>query len=183
MLHGRLPFQEAEDERRGSAAVLCGGQPRRHHRVRRVAARADGDTAAEERRAVMEALTDCSRIDGETEEVSNEMEVVAGMIQRLVDENAIWKLDQENYRRKYAGYTDRYAALESRMDGLKKERERREIQHDLFSGFLSGLEKVRELPVDFSGKLFHRLVDYATVYSDGRVVFTFRNGAEISTKI
>jgi len=41
------------------------------------------------------------------------------------------------------------------MDGLKKERERRKIQHDLFSGFLSGLKEVRELPVDFSENLFH----------------------------
>lgn len=96
------------------------------------------------------------------------MEVVAGMIQRLVDENATRKLDQEDYRRKYVGYADRYAALESRMDGLKQEGERREIQHDLFSGFLSGLEEVRELPVGFSEKLFHRMVDYATVHSDGR---------------
>ncbi len=107
------------------------------------------------------------------------MEVVAGMIQRLVDENATRKLDQEDYRRKYVGY----AALESRMDGLKQERERRKIQHDLFSGFLSGLEEVRELPVDFNEKLFHRMVDYATVHSYGRVVFTFRNGAEVSTEI
>ncbi len=42
-------------------------------------------------RAVMEALTDCSRIDGEAEEVSNEMEAVAGMIQRLADGNAARK--------------------------------------------------------------------------------------------
>lgn len=39
------------------------------------------------------------------------------------------------------------------------------------------------LPVDFNGKLFHRLVDYTTVYLDGRVVFTFRSGAEVSTEI
>ena len=51
VLHGGLPFQEAEGERRGGAAVLCGGQPRRHHRACGMAARADGDTAAEERRA------------------------------------------------------------------------------------------------------------------------------------
>lgn len=41
----------------------------------------------------------------------------------------------------------------------------------------------KELPVDFNEKLFHRLVDYATVYSDGRVVFTFRNGVEVGTEI
>ncbi len=33
-------------------------------------------------------IADCSRIDGEAEETRNEMEVVAGMIQRLVEENA-----------------------------------------------------------------------------------------------
>ena len=32
-------------------------------------------------------------------------------------------------------------------------------------------------------ELFHRLVDYATVYSDGRVVFTFRNGVKVGTEI
>lgn len=57
------------------------------------------------------------------------------------------------------------------------------IQYDLFSGFLSGLSEAKESPVDFNEKLFHKLVDYAVVYSDGRVVFTFRNGAEVGTEI
>ena len=111
------------------------------------------------------------------------MEVTAGLIQKLVDENATRKLDQHDYRKKYDGYASRYAALESRMDNLEKERERKEIQYDIFSAFLAGLSETEELPVDFNEKLFHRLVDYATVYSDGRVVFTFRNGVEVSTKI
>lgn len=50
-------------------------------------------------------------------------------------------------------------------------------------GPIDTVGETEELPVDFNGKLFHRLVDYATVYPDGRVVFTFRNGAEVSTKI
>lgn len=44
-------------------------------------------------------------------------------------------------------------------------------------------EVIGELPVDFNERLFHRLVDFATVYSDGRVVFTFRNGVEVGTEI
>ncbi len=122
-------------------------------------------------------------IDAEVEAVSDEMEVTAGLIQKLVDENATRKLDQHDYRKKYDGYVNQYAALESREDSLEKERERKEIQYDIFSGIIAGLEEVRELPVDFNEKLFHRLVDYATVHSDGRVVFTFRNGVEVSTEI
>lgn len=59
--------------------------------------------------------------------VSREKKVMAGLIQKLVDENATRKLDQYNYRKKYDGYASRYAALESRMDSLEKERERKEI--------------------------------------------------------
>ena len=134
-------------------------------------------------RAVMEALADSSAIDAELEAVSREKEVTAGLVQRLVVENATRKLDQYDYRKKYDGYASRHAAMESREDSLEKERERKEIQYDIFSGFIAGLSGTAELTVDFNEKLFHRLVDYATVYSDDRVVFAFRNGVEVSTEI
>lgn len=66
---------------------------------------------------------------------------------------------------------------------MEKERERKEIQYDIFRGFLAGLSEMGELPVDFNKKLFHRFVNYATVHSDGRLVFTFRNRVEVSTDI
>lgn len=131
----------------------------------------------------MEVLADCSTIDAKMEATDNEMEVTAGLIQKQADENATRKLDQHDYCRKYDGYASRHVALESRMDSLQKERERKESQPDIFSGFLAGLSEIEELPVDFDERLFHRLVDYTTVYSDGRMVLTFRSGAEVETKI
>lgn len=101
-------------------------------------------------RAVMEALANCGSIDAEMEAVSNEMKVTAGLIQKLVDENATRKLDQHDYRKKYDGYASRYAVLESRMDSLEKERERKGIQYDIFSGFLAELSETEELPIDFN---------------------------------
>ena len=141
------------------------------------------ETIIDDCRAVMDVLGDCSSIEKELETVSGEMEVVTGLIQKLVVENATRKLDQNDYRRKYEGYVNKYAALESRMDSLKKDRESREIKFDIFSGFLFELSELEELPLEFEVKLFHSLVDYATVYHDGRVVFAFRNGAEVETRI
>lgn len=43
--------------------------------------------------------------------------------------------------------------------------------------------KHQEMLVDFGKKLFHRLVDHVTMYSDGRMAFTFRNGVEVNTEI
>lgn len=134
-------------------------------------------------RAVMDALIDCSSINKEMERVTSEMEVIAGLIQKLIDENATRKMDQNDYRKKYGEYLDRYTALESRLNDLKEQHKEREIKHDIFSVFLSELENVKELPISFSEKLFYRLVDFATVYNDGRVVFTFRNGTEIETRM
>ena len=141
------------------------------------------ETIIDDCRAVMDVLGDCSSIEKELETVSGEMEVVTGLIQKLVVENATRKLDQNDYRRKYEGYVNKYAALESRMDSLKKDRESREIKFDIFSGFLFELSELEELPLEFDVKLFHSLVDYATVYHDGRIVFRFRNGTEIETII
>ncbi len=36
--------------------------------------------------------------------------------------------------------------------------------------------------MDFSGKLFHRLVDYVTVHNDDRVVFTFATGRKLARR-
>lgn len=122
-------------------------------------------------------------IDREMDEARNEMEVITGLIQRLIDENATRKMDQNDYRKRYDGYVSRYAALESRMDSLEKERKTREFKYDIFSGFLFELGEIHELPLAFDDRLFYQLVDYATVYSDGRVVFSFRNGTEITTEM
>lgn len=115
----------------------------------------------------METLADCGPIDMEMEAVSSEMEVTMGLLQKLVDENTTQKLDQQDYRKRYAG---RYTALESRMDRLEKSG-RGEIQYDLFRGFLARISEIGELPMDFNEKLRHRLVNYATVYPNGKVVF------------
>ena len=69
------------------------------------------------------------------------------------------------------------------MDSLKKDRESREIKFYIFSGFLFELSELEELPLEFDVKLFHSLVDYATVYHDERIVFHFRNGTEFETII
>ena len=141
------------------------------------------DSLIDDCRAVMHVLGDCKAIDREMDEVRNEMEVTTGLIQKLIDENATRKMDQNDYRKRYDGYVSRYAALESRMDSLEKERKEREFKYDIFSGFLFELGEIHELPLAFDDRLFYQLVDFATVYSDGRVVFTFRNGTEIKTEM
>lgn len=75
------------------------------------------------------------------ESISGEMEVVTGLIQKLIVENTTRKMDQNDYRKKYEGYVNWYAA-HIRVDGLKKEKENREIKFDIFSGLLFELSEL-----------------------------------------
>ena len=108
------------------------------------------------------------------------MEGTEGLM-KLVNENTTQKLDQYDYHKKYDGYANRYVALESRMNSLEKQRERKWIQYELFSGFFAGLGEAKELPVevrteiwswkrsasDVSGRFFRVEIEY-TVYGNLR---------------
>ena len=48
----------------------------------------------------------------------------------------------------------------------------------MLSGFLFELGELERLDTEWSDARFQATVDHITVYNDGRLVFTFRNGSE-----
>ena len=58
--------------------------------------------------AAKTVLTDTSAIDTEMEELWREMEVVAGLTKKCIEENSTAAQDQEDYAVRYNGYVDRY---------------------------------------------------------------------------
>lgn len=45
------------------------------------------------------------------------------------------------------------------------------------------LGELDTLPVDFDEKLWQGTIDHVTVYADERVVFCFKDGKEITTRL
>ena len=77
----------------------------------------------------------------------------------------------------------RYEKLQARHDGLQKKRERRQIQADELSGFLFAIYSLDTLPLEFDPALWTATVDHVTANADGRLVFCFRNGAEVTEEM
>lgn len=50
-------------------------------------------------------------------------------------------------------------------------------------GMMFALGELDTLPMDFDEKLWQGAVDYVTVYPDERVVFRFKDGKEIVTRL
>src|SRR5574344_1889081 len=140
----------------------------------------DREALIEDGRALRMAFTDFSGIDNEIGEITSEMDVISGLVQKLVDENATTTLDQTDYRNRYDGYIDRYDKAKKRLAAIQEQRQLQELKGDILSGFLFELGELYDLPMVFKDETWNALVDHATVHEDGRVVFNFKNGTEVT---
>ncbi|MFT9056034.1 MAG: recombinase family protein [Ethanoligenens sp.] len=140
----------------------------------------DREALIEDGRALRMAFTDFSCIDKEIGEITSEMDVLSGLVQKLVDANATTIIDQTDYRSRYDNYIERYDKAKKRLDILREQRQIQELKGDILSGFLFELGELYELPMVFKEATWDAIVDHVTVHTDGRVVFTFKNGTAVT---
>lgn len=50
-------------------------------------------------------------------------------------------------------------------------------------GMLTELEELEAPPIEFDEKLWHAVVDRVTVYNDDRLVFSLKDGSEITVRL
>ena len=133
----------------------------------------------EDCRLIQETLTNTTEIDKELDRLDLEIKVVNGIIRESIEENASVALNQEEFNRRYAEYTDRYESLKKQSDDLKRKKEKCRIQHNAIGAFMFEVQELPQPPMGFENKLFVVSIDRITIYHDGKMVFKFVNGAEI----
>ena len=143
----------------------------------------DREALLEDGRLIRHELLDTAAIDTECEELLQEMDVVAGLIQKCINENAVQAIDQDEYISRYNALVERHEKLQSRYDTLQKKRERKLIKADVMSGFLFAITELDTLQLQFNPALWHTTVDHVTVYADERFVFHFKNSSEVEVQI
>ena len=143
----------------------------------------DREALLEDGRLIRHELMDTAAIDTECEELLQEMDVVAGLIQKCINENAVKAIDQDEYISRYNALVERHEKAQNRYDALQKKHDRRLIQADIMSGFLFAITELDTLQIQFSPVLWHSTVDHVTVYADERLVFHFKNGSEVEVRL
>ena len=129
------------------------------------------------------AVSDCTALDAEIERLSEEIEVVAEMIKSCVKENASAAQSQEEYTKKYNALVKRYEKATKRVDELSAERTRKQDRDRELRLFI---ESIKEQPLvleEWNERLWVGLLEKATVFHDGRMVFEFKNGTKIEVEL
>lgn len=112
-----------------------------------------------------------------------EIEVVAEMVKACIKENASAAQSQEEYTKKYNALVKRYEKAVQQVDELSTKRTRkqdRDRELRLFIESIKGQPLVLEV---WNERLWVGLLEKATVFHDGRMVFEFKNGTEIEVEL
>lgn len=125
------------------------------------------------------AVTDTSRIDTEMNDLLRDMEVVAGLTKKCIEENSTTVQDQEEYTARYNGYVDRYETLKSRYDALAAERECKLEKAKAIDRFIHTVKSREDLLTEFDPRLWMTTVENVTIMNDGKILFRFFDGNEI----
>lgn len=134
-------------------------------------------------RELKRKLTDCSEEESRLKELSQEMEIVAEIISRMVNENATRTLNQEDYQKRYDAQVDRYEALQAEFEEIESVIEDKNHQSSVLSGFMFAVFDDDILPIKFSNTLWMSTVDTVTVKNDNTLLYRFQDGSKISLPI
>jgi chromosome segregation ATPase len=128
---------------------------------------------------IRQELSDTSELEAERAGLQNEMTVVSELIQKCIDENARFALDQAEYQERYNGLASRFEAAKSRHEEVAALISEKKIRAESMESFFKTLAAQDGVIADFDERLWYSLVDYATVYGEKDMRFRFKDGTEI----
>lgn len=131
-------------------------------------------------RSLYESFQDTSALDDEIAEHVRECEILAGLSRKLVEENARHAMDQDAFMKKYGSYASKYESESTKVEQLKAHRTERLQKAEAISAFMFEVHEQENFIEDFSEKLWLTTIENVTVYHDGRMVFRFKNGTEVT---
>lgn len=131
--------------------------------------------------AMLRFLTDNTSLDAELETLRSEQEVVAGLTRKLVTENASTARRQADYYERYTSLVDRYEEIGEQIAILEQKSMEREARAKEIQSYLRTIISQTGALAQFDPRVWVEVVEQVTVFHDGRVVFRFKDGREITT--
>ena len=129
---------------------------------------------------MIKTLCDNTDLRAQQKEIGKELSIPADMTQSCTAENARVALDQEQYNKDCNEIAKSYNSLKKRYDEVTAAIEKNSARKKFLSNFIISLKSQGSLITEFDERLWGSLVEYVTVYAKDNIVFTFKDGTEIT---
>ena len=117
--------------------------------------------------------------DTAIEAVTQEMDIVAELTRNLIQQNSVKPMKQELYKAEYEKLVQRYESLKVKRDALISQKEAMESKLKFILHYAETL-RGQDAITEFSEDLWLKAIDHVTICRDGRMVFLFKDGSEIT---
>lgn len=139
----------------------------------------DKKTVIETFRLIQDAVFDTSALEQERLALTDELNIVAGLIQDGIYKNAHVAQSQADYNKEYEALAARYEKAKSHLDNVEVEIHDKHSRRKSIEHYLAILEERTDAIMEYDAALWHGMVEFATVYSKDDIRFTMKDGTEI----
>lgn len=143
---------------------------------------ADRESVISDCALMRQVLSDTTSLDAELDSLNEEITVVAELVKACIRENASTAQSQDEYTKKYDGLLARYEKATARLAEVTAEKERKRHQDRELRLFIGALKKQPLVLEEWDERLWIAILDRATVFREGRIVFKFKSGSEIEVE-
>ena len=119
-------------------------------------------------------------LEAEAEVLTSEVNTVAELIQKCIDENARVAQDQSEYQKRYDALVQRFETAKAKLDEAQAAIAKTKAQRQMMENFMETLRSLPEQVEIFDEGTWYALCDYITVYGKDDIRVTFQNGTEIT---
>ena len=137
-------------------------------------------TAIADCELIRQTLCDTTQIDTEMQQQHDEMAVASELMKAHIKKNASVAQSQEAYALEAGRIEQRYNAALENYTALEAEKDKRNRKNKELETFIAMLKKHPLVVDEWDERLWITLLDTATVQRDGKIVFHFKSGAEIT---
>jgi len=130
--------------------------------------------------AVIKMLADTTELDSLIIELQSKMEVISGLVEKMVRENATTAQDQEEFKKKYDELKSQYDGLKDSLDKAISDKAYKQAQEIKMKAYMQEIKKADTYLPEWSDEIWMTMVESGTVNRDGTITFKFTSGTEIT---
>ena len=146
----------------------------------RIICHAGKDRILEDINDVIQLLSDTSELDTKVVELQNKMEVISGLVDKIIKENTRTTQNQVEFNKRYDELSAQYESEKNDLDKTLEKRAYKQAQEIKMKAYLEEIKKADNYLPEWSNDVWMIMVEKAIVNRDKTITFKFTSGTEIT---
>ena len=125
---------------------------------------------------VIDLLSDTNEIEKRINDAIAEIEIVAALVDNLVQENAIKIQNLDDYEARYQSLIERYDKAKDELEKANDELLQKKARQKNLEAIVTKMEEFDTVLLEWSDEIWLMLIEEAVTHENGTLTFKFKNG-------